>query len=219
MRLFFFVLLAINVAALMLQLTAWRVPNAVEDMSAEQHSLRLASEVDGRNAGAMQDERSADSEMCVLVGPFAESLAAEYFAEHLQALEVAAEVSEIEVPDGAGYWVYLPPAASKKLAFEKLREVQAKNIDSYLIPKGVLLNGISLGMFTRSELADLRQKEMIDLGYSAEIREISRTRKERWVTINRSDAQKIAEPTWVELMNREKGIEKRQIFCSGIASE
>lgn len=222
MRLVFFALLAVNVAVLILQLTVWRVGGGagnVEHVKNTRSGLHLASE---GNGGTGEEVRGAPRElndMCTLVGPFAGQLGAEYFVEHVQALEVDASVQPIDVSDGAGFWVYLPPLPSKPQALEKLKEIQAKKIDSYLIPKGTLLHGISLGMFTRPELADLRQNEMTELGYQAEIKEISRTRQEMWVKINRLDAQEIAEQTWLMLLNKEKGIEKRQIYCSAIASE
>lgn len=221
MRLVFFALLAVNVAVLILQLTVWRVGGGlgnVEHVKNTRSGLHLASEGNSGVDDASGAPREL-SDICTLVGPFPEQLRAEYFVEHVQALEVGASVQSIDVSDGVGYWVYLPPLPSKPQALEKLKEIQAKKIDSYLIPKGTLLHGISLGMFTRSELADLRQNEMSELGYQAEIKEISRTRQEMWVKINRLDAQEIAEQTWLMLLNKEKGIEKRQIYCSAIASE
>ncbi len=231
MRLIFFALLGVNVAVLLLLLTVWRpLEKASEPMAggaSNAKELQLVSEVDAVSLGVQVEESARDSlgdlkveaDLCVSIGPFSRLLRAEYFVEHLDALEVTAKVHELEVSDGAGFWVHLPSAPTRKQALAKLREVQAKKIDSYLIPKGVLANGISLGMFTQSNLADLRKKEMRALGYDAEIKEIDRTRNEVWVILNQLDAQEIGQDGWLKLMSKEKDIEKRQILCSGIASE
>ena len=75
---------------------------------------------------------------------FFEELAdAEDFVERLSVLEVEGQVTQVEVPGEAGYWVYLAPAMSKREALRLLHELQAKwdNLcysqgDSWLIPIG-----------------------------------------------------------------------------------
>ncbi|MDO3385513.1 SPOR domain-containing protein [Gilvimarinus sp. SDUM040013] len=227
MRLIFFALLGVNVAALVLQLTVWSVPErevSVSNVARGGEKLRLLSELEGSRLSASRASAAAplpaaESGLCHTVGPFPRLLSAEYFVEALQALDVVARVDELEVPEGAGYWVHLPPEASKKEALKRLREVQAKQIDSYLIPKGELANGISFGMFTRAELAAARRDDMRSLGYDAEIREITRTRKEVWVVLGAGQAQKLSSEAWLELLSRENNVEKQQNYCSGVASE
>ncbi|MBU2884556.1 SPOR domain-containing protein [Gilvimarinus agarilyticus] len=231
MRLIFFALLGVNVAVLVLQLTVWSAEEAVAVQSAPVSSggeaLRLLSEGErstqvsrSSEAARATVEASVPKEgLCDMVGPFERLLRAEYFVEALQALSVTATVKALEVPEGKGYWVHLPPESSKKEALGRLREVQAKQIDSYLIPKGDLANGISFGMFTRQELALAKLDEMQTLGYEAEIREITRTRKENWVVLGAGQAQKMSNERWLELISRENNVEKQQKYCSGVASE
>lgn len=230
MRIVFFALLGVNVAALVLQLTVWRTevraPVAEIPATRAGGALELLSErgepvvaAAGRPAvlAASDKAEGEDEQLCVVVGPFPALLRAEYFVEYLQALEVAAEVRELEVPEGEGHWLYLPSEPSKKLALERLREVQARGIDSYLIPRGELENGISLGMFTREELALAQQEEMRELGYEPAIKTITRTRSEIWVLVDRPQSQKLSRQAWGELLQREKGIEKLQKYCQGVA--
>lgn len=232
MRFVFFAILGVNAAVLLLQLTVW-APSPVEDSvttvksAAAGETLILLAESGGsdpskaaeppRSVQGAPVDRPADG-LCDMVGPFERLLSAEYFVEALAALDVGAQVRELDVPEGDGFWVYLPPEASKKEALARLREVQAKQIDSYLIPKGELENGISFGMFTRRELALARQEAMQAEGYPAEIKEIARTRKEIWVELASSSAQKLSEDTWRELLSREKAVKKQQKYCPGVAS-
>ncbi|WP_020211051.1 SPOR domain-containing protein [Gilvimarinus chinensis] len=233
MKLIFFALLGLNAAALVLQLTVWK---SVEESAAVSGSPRvggkplvLLSEVDGEKPGEAVAEvepdvsqtlvLTADGErLCDIVGPFPRLLDAEYMQETLASMSVGAEVRELEMPEGVGYWVHLPPEPSKKEALQRLREVQSKQIDSYLIPRGELANGISFGMFTRKELAEARKEDMKTLGYDVAIREVERTRKENWVLLAPGAAAKLGPSVWVELLGRENGIEKQQKYCSGVAS-
>lgn len=231
MRFIFFALLGVNVAALVLQLTVWQAPGQQEpvrqaagrggdklQLLSERKTSGLARSSAASVASAAQASVPATG-LCDMVGPFERLLSAEYFVEALVALDVAALVKELEVPEGTGYWVHLPPESSKKEALKRLREVQAKQIDSYLIPKGELANGISFGMFTLEELAVARRDDMRSLGYEANIREITRTRKEIWVVLGQGQAQKLSSETWLDLLSRENNVEKQQNYCSGVASE
>src|SRR5690606_15674368 len=99
MRIVFFALLGVNVAALLLQLTVWRVDVAAPQVSARGQvdaSLRLLSEqevsVDMRSSRSAATPAATGEDLCVVVGPFEALLRAEYFVEALEALEVASEV-------------------------------------------------------------------------------------------------------------------------------
>ncbi|WP_157484968.1 SPOR domain-containing protein [Gilvimarinus polysaccharolyticus] len=239
MRLIFFALLGINVAALILQLTIWQP--SVAGVTARQavvggEQLQFWGEANNTSVTSVTDTAADRAEpqrskpvkpvlsvreqdgLCDMVGPYAATQNAKNLVQHLQALDAEAWVQELDVPEGVGYWVHLPPEPSRKEALRRLREVQAKQIDSYMIPRGELANGISFGMFTRKELAEARLKEMREQGYAAEVREITRTHKEVWVVLGAGEGQKIGEKAWVELLESENGIEKQQKYCQGVAS-
>lgn len=160
-----------------------------------------------------------DALMCTYVGPFKALLPAEYFVEHLSALEVEAEVQRVEVPGEPSFWVYQAPESSRKAALRKLHELQAKGVDSYVIPKGDLENGISYGLYNREDRAKGRLELILKKGYAADIRRVDRTFEEVWVSLGVSEAEKVGEELWFELMNREDGLEKRQNFCPDVASD
>lgn len=157
--------------------------------------------------------------MCTYVGPFKALLPAEYFVEHLSALEVSAEVQRVEVPGSPSFWVHQQPQSSRKAALRKLHELQAKNIDSYVIPKGDLENGISFGLYNKLESANRRLKSIHSKGYQAEVRRVDRTFEEVWVSLAVGEAEKVGQELWFELVNREDGLEKRQNFCPDVASD
>ena len=159
-----------------------------------------------------------DRAMCTYVGPFKALLPAEYFTEHLSALEIAASVEKVEVPGEPSFWVYQESQASRKAALRRLHELQAKRIDSYVIPKGELMNGISFGLYNGEERAAKRLKQVLAKGYEAKIKKVERSFEEIWVSLTAEEAEKAGQELWFELMNREDGLEKRQNFCPDVAS-
>lgn len=156
--------------------------------------------------------------VCTLLGPFDELLQAEYAVEHLASLEVSAAIETLEIPGDPGFWVYLSPLPSRKEALRKLHELQAKGIDSYVIPKGDIVNGISFGMYSRAGSAETRQKEVATFGYQADIKEVVRSYEETWVVVQPPEAEKMNNESWQSFMNKRKGIERRENYCPGVAS-
>ncbi len=196
------------------QFAAQEALSAVVDAEVAQ----VGDGVEGDEAPVGPAEVLVDRAMCTYVGPFKALLPAEYFAEHLSALEVDATVEKVEVPGEPSYWVYQDPQASRKAALRRLHELQGKQIDSYVIPKGDLMNGISFGLYNGEERAMKRLKQVLDKGYEAKIKKVERSFEEIWVSLTAEEAEKVGQELWFELMNREDGLEKRQNFCPDVAS-
>ncbi len=157
--------------------------------------------------------------LCELVGPFESSDIASDFVERLKAIEVGASVRDIELPAGAGYWVYLEPKSTRREALRVLSELQSKRIDSYVIPKGELENGISLGMFSKKALSDARIKEMVSIGLEPLVQEIERSYREIWVMLDTGADSKMSSLSWERAMEGIKGLERRQNYCLDVASQ
>jgi hypothetical protein len=156
--------------------------------------------------------------LCTLVGPFPRLLAAEYFLEKLQSLEVNSEIRSIVVLSEPGYWLYLHPEKSRKDALRRLSELQSRGIDSYVIPDGNLANGISLGMFTDKVHAESMEKSIEEKGYKPKIVDVPREQKELWVFLPEGEASKIGDEKWLKLISAEDLLQKRQNVCTDLAS-
>lgn len=159
-----------------------------------------------------------DKLLCELIGPFESDEVAKNFVERLKAIEVVSSLKDIELPAGPGYWVYLEPLNNRQEAIRMLRELQAKRIDSYVIPKGDLVNGISLGMFSKKALSDARVKEMSAIGLSPKVEEIERFYREVWVMLEPGEDSKMSSLSWERAMEGIKGLERRQNYCLDVAS-
>lgn len=175
--------------------------------------------VEGRVEEALSLPRHKDKLLCELVGPFESSDVAGDFIARLKAIEVVSSVRDLELPAGLGYWVYIEPLASRREALRMLGELQAKRIDSYVIPRGELVNGISLGMFSKKRLSDARVKEMAAIGLDPKVEEIERSYREIWVMLNPGEDAKMSKLSWERATEGIKALQRRQNYCLDVASE
>jgi len=167
---------------------------------------------------ASTEVKKPEKPLCEMVGAFRSKIDARGLTERLTAAGVASSLKEMQLPAGPGYWVYLEPVKTRKQAFDKLRQLQARGIDSYVIPKGDLANGISLGMFSQKNLAELRLKEMKREGLSPRLEVIERTYRELWVMLNPGEEAKMSQITWNRVLEGLDSVERRQNFCLDVAS-
>lgn len=184
----------------------------------------LAGEIRANTANNVTEGKLSGSEaneggaLCAMIGPYEQLLQAEYAVERLAALGADVHVVPIEIKGGELFWVYLAPEVSEREALNRLYELQRKNIESHIISKGDLTNGISFGRFSRYEDAETLSLKIKNNGYEAQIKIMPKTIQETWVVIENGFADKIDASVWEELVRKQKGLEKRQNYCLGVAS-
>jgi hypothetical protein len=170
------------------------------------------------NSGSenIQKERAP---LCTMIGPYEQLLQAEYAVEQLAALGADVHVVPIEIKEGESFWVFLNPEVSEREALNRLYELQKKNIESHIISKGEFTNGISFGRFSAHEEAEVLAQKIRNIGYDAQIKIMPKTIQETWVVVGDGFAEKIDSSVWGELIRKQKGLEKRQNYCLGVASQ
>ena len=159
----------------------------------QQKDIRLLSEspaiADPKTSVAgLADEQSG----CIFLGDFQSKDDAEVFRQRLAGLEIHATTTEVTAVSGTDYWVYLPPLASKSASLLQLKELQARQVDSFIIAEGELENGISLGIFPHHDSAASVIARLTEAGYEPALRTISRNHRSFWVRID---------PQWVRLFD------------------
>jgi hypothetical protein len=94
---------------------------------------------------------------CVEWGPIAPGDLARA-EEALATLQPGLKPGERRPEDSAGWWVYIPPFASRQAANQRVAELRRLGIEDYfIIPDDVKFrNAISLGVFRNEELANGR---------------------------------------------------------------
>ena len=184
-------------------------------ISTSNPNAAAAESVDVQVSGAKADQPVP---VCLLLGPHPEPPAAKVLIDRLAALQIQGKYAAIEVAGEPDYWVYLQPEPTKELAAVKLRELQEKKIDSFIIPQGEIANGISLGVFDKQENADKRQQAIVELGYSAQVRANPRNYLESWVVIYPDEAARFSPELYNQLRLDNNKLDLRKDLCSKVAS-
>lgn len=232
MRAIFLVLLIANLAFFAHQYfykkTETVVPTVSPQIHEDKNDLQLLSEADGRriidrsvnpvSSSMINADAPPNGELCSMIGPYEQLLQAEYAVERLIALGAPAKIIPIEIQEGEIFWVYLKPEMSEKEALRRLYELQKKNVESHVITKGELANGISFGRFADYPGAEAKLQEVKNQGYEAAIKRLPKTIQETWVIIDAGFAEKIDVSVWGDLLSKQSGLEKRQNVCLGVAS-
>jgi cell division septation protein DedD len=156
--------------------------------------------------------------VCLFLGSFEEMVDASAVEQRLLSLDIQSRVQSMDAAAGVDYWVYLPPLASRQASLRQLRELQARKIDSYIITQGDLANGISLGIFPRSDSAQSVMQRLRDAGYEPSLRELTRAHRSFWVRIS-PQSRRLADDSLLQRLAFDfKGLEQQLMPCEGVAS-
>jgi len=181
----------------------------------QEADIRLLSEAEPLVRRGLAHD--ADS-TCLFLGGFEEESIALALEQRLLSLDIGAEIQSVDEPAGTDYWVYLPPLVSRQASLRQLRELQSRNIDSYIITVGDLSNGISLGIFSRKDSAESVVTRLRGVDYIALIRELPRTHRRYGVRIASASQHLLSDSLLGEFIQDFPELEHRQMQCSSIAT-
>jgi hypothetical protein len=120
---------------------------------------------------------------------------------------------------GPHFRVFLGPfptreeASSALDALKQRTETEREQVDSYLITRGALENGIAFGVFARQAEAQELQARLDRLGLAAEIDEVPRTDGEVSVVISETEMTEFSEAIWTQILLDIPYLSRRQILC------
>lgn len=156
--------------------------------------------------------------VCLFLGSFEREDEARALEQRLLSLDIDSTVQSVDAAVGVDYWVYLRPLASRQASLRQLKELQARKIDSYIIGQGDLANGISLGIFPRSDSAESVMQRLREAGYEPMLRELSRAHRAFWVRISPA-SRRLASDVLLEGLARDfERLEHQLMPCEGVAS-
>jgi cell division septation protein DedD len=179
--------------------------------------IQLLSEASVRPRREVAAEQPTEA-VCLFLGSFELMVDAEAVEQRLLSLDIQSRVQSMDAAAGVDYWVYLPPLASRQASLRQLRELQARKIDSYIITQGDLANGISLGIFPRSDSAQSVMQRLRDAGYEPLLRELTRAHRSFWVRIA-PQSRRLADDSLLQRLAFDfKGLEQQLMPCEGVAS-
>jgi hypothetical protein len=161
MRIVFFLLALANVAFFAY---AWSDSGAVANADAQIIGQQLNPEKirllvpEQVRALTRKPEPPKAATVCLEWGAFVGADAARA-GQALEPLGLGAKLTQRKQDDVAGFWVYIPPLASRQAATQKAAELKRLGVDEYYVmpdePKS--RNAISLGVFKTEEAANTRR--------------------------------------------------------------
>ncbi len=156
----------------------------------------------------------ASEPTCFSIGPFPKRDEAEGLRAALRADALDASVRQEARQKQQGYWVLIPPMASRAEAVAEVDRIKAKGVaDVWRFNKGDMANAISLGLFARLSQAETHQRDLERKGIGSEVRPRYLERADYYVDIGPSSDQEL-ESGLAERVDREYPEQTRQaIVC------
>jgi len=119
--------------------------------------------------------------------------------------------------------VFLPPSSSRGIATITLDSLSESlntaelDIDIYLITRGMLENGIALGVFPDRESAEAVLNAVEGLGYAPQIEEIRRSTGEIGVQLQLQEQYVLQNPAWLDSTVDRPNLSITENLCETIA--
>lgn len=196
-------------------------PPGSKSSALEGAALKLLVESNGtpdKGRGRLTGKTEAPpAQVCHMIGPFKEKISAHQVRDRLKAIDIDVVTYQLKISEKPDFWVHLGPMRSRREALDVLRELQGKKIDSFLITEGELVNGISLGFFTKEELAQAVQRQRREQGYDAKVRQVPRFSQQLWEVLDGDQYNKFSDALWQKLKAGTEGLELRKNSCDLIA--
>jgi len=111
-----------------------------------------------------------DSSQCSSFGPLRTPVEQQRAVERIRAFATTVWMRESNAVIERGWWVYLPPGASRTEALKQVEQVAAAGIDDYfVVTSGDMENTVSLGLFSHEANARERLARIQSKGFDAGI--------------------------------------------------
>ncbi len=172
--------------------------------------IRLLSET--KVHARVKIQGTAKQSLCWAVGPYLAELDAKNMHSRMLAVDIPAYQDKRSVVVKTESWVYLPPLANKKMALRKLKELQKRKIDSFVITEGELANGISLGLFSKRESVERLLEKLAKKKIIPRVKSLERKRNQIWLMAPLNKHAPIDEKTRSRLL-KGKDLQWSQIRC------
>jgi hypothetical protein len=145
---------------------------------------------------------------CAQVGPLEPDAADQLIAGLPIYIELVSDATE-EVVEIDSYYVMIPPLPSRSAGLKVLADLEAKGItDTWLFPRGVYRNAISLGLYSRESGALRHQRSVVEQGFDAEVVERTKRREVRRLLLKNVDGGAIG-----PLLPLPEGVAAESVVC------
>lgn len=186
--------------------------------------LMLVSEFEAQTA-ALALENAQDSTICSVVSGFASVDDANGFILLARERNLGTLLNLTGDPLPSQFRVYLPPEPNRILATRELDAVSSAiadaqlQVETYLITRGPLAEGIGLGVFIDAEAAGSVQDQISGLGFAPEIEVIPQSSGEIQVVLRPPNSSQLETAEWLEISDDRPDLTRVENLCETIAQE
>ncbi len=161
--------------------------------------------------------------VCFTLASFDSTDDANSFIAELDGIVFDASLSLGGEPLSSQYRVFIPPSSSRGIATitldslsESLSAAQME-VETYLITRGPLENGIALGVFAERANAEDVLTAVESLGYTPQIEEIPRSTGDIQVRLQLLERDVLENPAWPDLADDRPNLTITENLCETIA--
>lgn len=180
---------------------------------------RLPASTDPRLILLSEREQSGDtlygaSQRCFSLGPFTSEARSRAAAKQIAKQGITAKQQKSRERVREGFWVLLPPAESRDKARETIKELKEKGEkDFFLVVSGDELNGISLGVFAKTESAQRRMTQVKKLGFNPVVQTVHLPNTDFWLEWPRSTERQVSDALILQLKKQNQKIGIVEKLC------
>lgn len=150
---------------------------------------------------------------CVRISGIAAEDQADIIQSRLRALEVDSAKTTQEEVLRSDYWVVIGPFDTDQQGRDRLTQLQADDVESFLINQGRLAGGISLGLFSSDNNARTRVAELARQNIDARVERVDRTRLVWVLTVTAASARLISNSALESIVSAFEGASFQRFRC------
>ena len=154
-----------------------------------------------------------ESLSCIRLGPFTSEDDLVVFQTEVEGLLERVGTRETKSIVDKGYWVFLPPYPTRAEALKVVDQMsKAGAKDFYVVPRGITVNAVSLGVFQSRIRAERRREQIrqLGLGFDVVIELQTEIESSYWLQGGPIDA---LNPALIQLSFSHPDVEQLQIPC------
>ena len=156
------------------------------------------------------------AQVCASYGPFPSAAAATQGMNRLKTAGLGVSSRSVAGKARFGYWVYLPPFASRKEADAATAMLKKRGVtDIYVVADEANRNAVSLGVFSQKDGAVQREKDLKKLGFKARVTEKFRDEPRFWLDAKGVDSAMPGADAFKDLQDETAPIGKATTACAG----
>jgi len=175
--------------------------------------LKLLSKAHGDKGAPPAAVTPVETDVCFIVGPFADETEARTVVEDFTAKGIDAAYKPIQ-QQSARYWLHTPQLPDHKAAEAKLNELKGLGFDDVAIMEtGDLTNSLSLGFYHNPSSAEQRMAELQAKGVKVIQETQQRTLDTHWVRYQAPPGDAAADAVWKTVSQARSDIQREDLPC------